>query len=283
MKKAVIFGAGTLGKSLYARLTPTTDVIMVDNDDNKWGDNVDSPKKMMEYDFDNVYIAVANKIAIEEIFEQLKNEFNIPEHKIIKFWGGNSDDAQNFLNRASWLEPFSLYVNLHRIEGGIAEIGVLGGTFSQHINRLFPNKRLYLFDTFEGYDSRDFEIEKDKNEVFADFQNGASLPKTSVELVLSKLPYPNMAVIKKGYFPDTFDIIDERFCFVFLDLNLYNPTKAGLELFYPLMSHGGVILVHDYFYGSQNGVSRAVDEFLSENALVAVPAGDNTAIAIIKN
>jgi hypothetical protein len=49
------------------------------------------------------------------------------------------------------------------------------------------------------------------------------------------------------------------------------------------MSHGGVILIHDYFYGGQNGVANAVDEFLAENSLVAIPTADSTAVAIVNN
>ncbi|MCL2019504.1 MAG: TylF/MycF family methyltransferase [Oscillospiraceae bacterium] len=282
MKKVVIFGAGALGKSLRYRFGQSASVIMVDNDSAKWSDEIFSPEKLKEIDFDFVYIAVSS--FIDEIHEQLKNELCVPEHKIIKFWEQNNNNTLNFLNRVSWLEPFSMHLNIHNISGSIAEVGVLQGDFSQHLNRLFPDRRLYLFDTFEGYDTRDFTEEQIKNEVADIFQNSSDfLPETSVELVMSKLPYPDKAIIKKGYFPETFDITDEKFCFVFLDLNLYNPTKSGLEIFYPLMSRGGVILIHDYFFGGQNGVSRAVDEFLNENSIFAVPAGDNTAVAIIKN
>jgi len=282
MKKTVIFGAGTLGKTLYHKLRKNGgSYIMVDNDPKKWRDDVLSPEKLREIEFEKIYIAVASEG--EEILRQLTSEYSVPEHKILGFYGNNSDNTSNFMSRTSWLEPFSTYISLHNITGSIAEVGVLSGDFSRHLNRLFPDRRLYLFDTFEGYDPRDFEAEQIKNEVFDEFQKGLTHWKTSPELVLSKLPYPDMAVIKKGYFPETFDIKDEKFCFVFLDLNLYDPIKAGLEIFYPLMSRGGVILIHDYFYGGQNGVGHAVDEFLEEHSLVAVPAGDNTAVAIIKN
>jgi O-methyltransferase len=180
-----------------------------------------------------------------------------------------------------------LYIYLNNIGGSIAEAGVYKGDFSHHINRLFPDRRLYLFDTFEGYDERDFAAEKANNEVFDEFAAGAEavnrLADTSVKLVLGKLPNPQNAVIKKGYFPSTFDLGDEVFSFVFLDLNLYQPTIEGLKIFYPLMSKGGVILVHDYFYSTQNGVYNAVNEFMGAMSLSAVPAADNTAIAIVKS
>jgi hypothetical protein len=73
----------------------------------------------------------------------------------------------------------------------------------------------------------------------------------------------------------------ERFCFVNIDPDLYAPTKAGLQLFYPRMVNRGVILVHDY--NILEGVTQAVDEFLeaAPNA-IAVPIGDFMSLAIVK-
>jgi O-methyltransferase len=39
---------------------------------------------------------------------------------------------------------------------------------------------------------------------------------------------------------------DVLYALVNLDADLYNPTKAGLEYFYPHLSPGGVIFIHDY-------------------------------------
>jgi O-methyltransferase len=47
-----------------------------------------------------------------------------------------------------------------------------------------------------------------------------------------------------------------------LDADLYNPTKKGLEYFYPRLSPGGVIIVHDYNF-KWPGIKKAVDEFVS--------------------
>jgi nucleoside-diphosphate-sugar epimerase len=39
------------------------------------------------------------------------------------------------------------------------------------------------------------------------------------------------------------------------------PMRAGLELFYPRMAGGGLLLVHDYANPHWEGPRRAVDEF----------------------
>lgn len=41
------------------------------------------------------------------------------------------------------------------IEGSVAEAGVYQGNFSAVINKCFPTRKLYLFDTFEGFDSKE--------------------------------------------------------------------------------------------------------------------------------
>lgn len=60
----------------------------------------------------------------------------------------------------------------------MAEVGVYTGEFCKLFNRYFPERKLYLFDTFEGFDSkRDLVNEVDLDE-FKD---------TSVDIVLSKM------------------------------------------------------------------------------------------------
>ena len=45
-------------------------------------------------------------------------------------------------------------------KGECAEAGVFEGDFAKWINQYFPDRKLYLFDTFEGFDMRDIEKEK---------------------------------------------------------------------------------------------------------------------------
>jgi O-methyltransferase len=63
----------------------------------------------------------------------------------------------------------------------------------------FPDRKLYLFDTFEGFDERDVKIEL-KNNYSAGNQDFSN---TSVELVLNKMKHKDNCIIKKGFFPET--------------------------------------------------------------------------------
>ena len=72
--------------------------------------------------------------------------------------------------RYSSLELAAKEINENIISKGrkenIAELGVWQGDFAQYINQLFPNQKLYLFDTFEGFDKRNFDKEDNLSILF---------------------------------------------------------------------------------------------------------------------
>jgi hypothetical protein len=289
MKKIVIFGAADLGQALYERIKNTSEVLyFVDNGHEKPWDlpkDVLPPSKLLEGGFDCVYIA--SMAGLESIYSQLLN-MGIPAHKINRLWGESNlyEHDASIVARIRFLEQFAEYAYYLGIEGSTAECGVYRGEFAREINRVFFDRTLYLFDTFEGFDDKDLINENEINPRFANLQNWINtvqdFTNTSIEIVTQKLPYPDKVIVRKGYFPATFDVGNDKFVFVNLDTDLYAPIKAGLELFYPRMSKGGVILVHDY-YSPTGGVHPAVDAFLLENHLVAIPIGDYKSMAIIKN
>ena len=68
----------------------------------------------------------------------------------------------------------------------------------------------------------------------------------------------------KGPFPLTVeDLKEDQYAFVHLDADLYQPTLAALRYFYPKLSAGGVIIVHDYNH-HWDGARKAVTEFMTE-------------------
>ena len=76
---------------------------------------------------------------------------------------------------------------------------------------------------------------------------------------------------------------EDTFALVSIDVDLCNPTKAGLEFFYPRLTPGGVILVHDY-NDDWPELMKAVNDFclsIPEN-LIPVADADST-VMIIKN
>ena len=96
--------------------------------------------------------------------------------------------------------------------------------------------------------------------------------------------HPEQCIIKKGYFPETAIGVEDKFVFVMLDMDLYQPMLAGLEFFYDKMVPGGVMLLHDYFHEELPGVKCAVEEYERRvgEKLCKIPIGDGCSIAVVK-
>ena len=277
-KTAILFGAAGGGRRLLPKIVVNYDVkFFVDNDKKKWGDKVGkyeicSPSTLLQgvvYD----YIIITSEPGKNSIFQQLL-DVGVERSKIVTQYVESALEARDkfICNLADlWNENKN---------GACAEVGVFQGQFAQVINSVFKDKKLYLFDTFEGFDKRDIEIERSNKYSIAEINDYNF---TSVEMVLSRMPYSKQCIIKKGYFPDSTEGIEEQFCFVNLDLDLYSPTLQGLRWFSKRMTEGGVILVHDYFTTNFKGVRHAVEDFLREShkQYGIMPIGDGVSIAIL--
>jgi hypothetical protein len=187
----------------------------------------------------------------------------------------------NIINiRNQWLRNFAEIVNNERpLIESVAEAGVFRGEFAKLINECFPNRKLYLFDTFEGFSKRDLKYEA-HNSIAAENRFDA----TNEQLVIKKMKHPNTVVIKNGYFPETALDVREEFLFVSLDMDLYKPMLEGLKFFYDAMIYGGVILCHDYYSTEYPGTKQAVEDYekLIGMKLLKLPIGDQYSIAIVK-
>jgi O-methyltransferase len=179
--------------------------------------------------------------------------------------------------RLSTLELVSNEINKRNIVGSVAELGVYKGKFAKHINQYFPDRLLYLFDTFAGFDDRDITLEKKNN-----FSTGMQdFSDTSVEAVMKLMPFPEKCIPVKGFFPDSAVGVNDNFAFVSLDADLYEPIYNGLRFFYPKLSHGGFIFVHDFNNDLYKGSRKAVEQFCHEQMINFVPLSDVGGSAII--
>lgn len=152
----------------------------------------------------------------------------------------------------------------------MAELGVYRGDFAKKINEAFPDRKFYLFDTFEGFDERDVCREHSSG-----FSSGTqNFSGTSINSVLRKMRNPANCVVKKGFFPETAKGLEEHFAFVSIDADLYEPIYEGLKYFYPRLSAGGYVFIHDYNNDSYRGAAKAVKKFCAENRLSFVPLSD---------
>lgn len=313
-------GNGCKEVNLLLDLNKCNVVGYLDNNEKKYGcyfmdKIVINPKDISKYDYD--FIVIANSFC-DDIINQLLS-YNVPREKIIAPFLKSSKKTFDLINREfdnynkisknkidklclcnmgvlgrereidenfffqdfvriSSIELAANQINSNNISGNVAELGVYRGDFSSIINMLFKERKLYLFDTFDGFDERDIMIDetnKYSKSSKQDFSN------TSIDTVLCKMKYSNQCVIKKGYFPESLDGLEDKFAFVSIDADLYKPTYDGLIYFYPRMVKGAYIFIHDYNNLIYPGVKKAVDKFCAENDISIFPLSDYCGTAVI--
>jgi len=157
---------------------------------------------------------------------------------------------------------YSLWFQLQRIQknnipGDLAELGVYKGETAKLIHHLIPDRNLYLFDSFSGL----------PKQVIREDCDGTVRPQTvkfdntTPDEVLAYINGNKLITIKEGIFPETATGLEERtFAFVHVDADLYQSTLDALQFFYPRLSPGGMILLHDYNHNWE-GVEKAINEF----------------------
>lgn len=175
------------------------------------------------------------------------------------------------------------YINKNLVQGDVAEVGVFQGFFSIKINEVFPDRMIYLYDTFEGFDENDIDKEQSPSQIrkknWYSAINSISNRVDLIDVIKSNLKYPHKAIFRKGYFPDSAQLdCNCSFSFVSIDLDIYAPTLTALRFFYPKVSGGGYIFIHDSKF---DGVARAIEEFKLEQDFKIVPICDQAETVII--
>lgn len=171
--------------------------------------------------------------------------------------------ASGSSNHGDLARLYLLLLNIARvlkenIPGDLAEIGVYKGNTAQILAEAAraSRRRLYLFDTFGGFDAADFDEGDPVSKSYRD---------SSLEAVRSFIGTESVEYVV-GRFPESLSRIElpDRFAIVHLDCDLYKPTAAGLSCFYPRLSSGGLLILHDYSSGHWGGCSQAIDHFLKD-------------------
>lgn len=179
--------------------------------------------------------------------------------------------------KISVIECISREIYINGVWGDIAEAGVFQGNTARFINTFFPDRKLYLFDTFEGFSDKDIESEDSRDMYHMDI----NFKDTTVDYVLSRMHFPKNVVIKKGWFPESAKGIEEKFALVRLDMDLYDPTYSGLNLFWDKISPGGYIVVHDCRSTNFDGARQALLDFCKEKNVGYYNSPDNLGSAVI--
>ena len=188
------------------------------------------------------------------------------------------------------------YLNAAGIEGDIVECGVWRGGSMMLAKDLCSDsplaRRIYLYDTFAGMSEPTGDvvshIERPARETFqatpSDGHNGwaeASLEDVKENFRRAQL-LDDSVVFVEGKVEETLADMDrqpQRIALLRLDTDWYESTKIELEVLYPRLVPGGVLIIDDY--GHWAGARKAVDEYF-KNDPVLLNRIDYTARLVVR-
>ena len=124
-----------------------------------------------------------------------------------------------------------------------------------------------MVDSFEGLSK---PVEKDGAFAASRYEKNA-FTTTSLEHVQQTMAEFSETTILQGWIPEVFSQVPvQPYRFAHVDVDIYEPTKASLEFFFPLLVPGGILVVDDYGPWPKReweGCHKAVQEFASEHQL----------------
>ena len=167
---------------------------------------------------------------------------------------------------------FSLIQNIEYILNkkkvyDFVECGCWKGHSSYIISKLIKNNKkkinFHIFDSFEGLSNSTTEDDiyhRKKNKDKAKIQSYFKSDQFFVEKkVLKEF---NFVKTYKGWIPERFkDLKVNKFSFVHLDVDLYQPTIESLKFFYPKLAKGGIIICDDFNVTGFPGATKAWNEY----------------------
>jgi hypothetical protein len=163
--------------------------------------------------------------------------------------------------------------SLSDVEGDTAECGVFQGTTSFFICQARGRGPHHVFDSFAGLSAPSPEDDPEDESATKWRTGDFAAPEILAKRNLAEFPFVRFY---PGWIPERFpEVADRSFCFVHIDVDLYEPTRDSLEFFFPRVVHGGMIVCDDYGFANCPGAHRACDEFAVRGAarLVHLPTG----------
>ena len=176
------------------------------------------------------------------------------------------------VNRFSkFITHLDLFRRTSSLRGEIIECGVFKGNSLMRwikFRSLLENsysRKIYGFDTFGPFPDASIEEDKVKRQAFINEAGSESVKKNQFENYLKNLNLTENVFLIEGDVNKTVpDFISKnkeiRISLLHIDVDLYQPTKTCIEVFFPHVVKGGIIVLDDY--GAFPGANKAIEEFI---------------------
>lgn len=171
-----------------------------------------------------------------------------------------------------------------KLEGDFVEFGVFTGILSRSIVEYVDfgkqtNRRLWLFDTFQGLDESKMSETELKRGLVTSY-NKSYTGDYYGEVQQTFAPFPNVKIIK-GSVPDSLAGIDiPKAAYVSIDMNSAAPEIAAATYIWPRLVSGGIIIYDDYAWMAHIEQKRAHDQWAAERGctILTLPTGQGLLI-----
>lgn len=190
------------------------------------------------------------------------------------------------------------HVKYNNLEGDIVETGVFKGANLILINNFLKkfniDKKIFAYDTYSGQSEPtdlDFDIKgTSMKKKFSDYKEKNLIPVycslDDVKGYIKKYSKNDLdqLIFIEGKVEDT--LIEEKnlpskISLLRLDTDFYESVKISLEILYPRLVSGGVLIIDDYGYCK--GAKIAVDNFFKDKKNIWMHRVDYTCRLIIKS
>ena len=200
-----------------------------------------------------------------------------------RIWSAVSPYTMTSIERGYSLYKAVEYTLLRNIPGDFVECGVWkGGSCMLMALTLkhfgIEDRRIRLYDTFTGMtEPGDEDViawnGKPVSEKWESDRRGETNNFTGWSVSLENV---KKNILTTGYPEEMFDFVEgpveqtlparspAKISLLRLDTDWYESTRVELEILYPKLASGGVLIIDDY--GHFSGARKAVDEFFSESA-----------------
>lgn len=208
---------------------------------------------------------------------------DINETDFWKYYESSKPFTMTSVERMYALYQSVNYVLDNQIPGDFVECGVWRGGSAMMIahvlkHRGVRNRKIFLFDTFEGMPQATKEDEdfagKQASEIMEENTGNknatiwclADLADVKANMAKTGLN-PNQIEYVKGMVEDTIPNAADigQISLLRLDTDWYESTRHELVHYFPKVSKNGVVIIDDY--GHWKGSRKAVDEYFSEKGL----------------
>ena len=171
------------------------------------------------------------------------------------------------------------HIKSQNLDGDLVECGVWRGgnliLMRKFADEFFPHKTVFGFDTFEGMSpatdldvdyagnkSADMMRKTIKDNSFGNIHAYCDLDSVRENLKVCSA-YKNVRLLK-GRVEDTLRVknnLPKSISLLRLDTDWYESTKMELDVLFPRLVSGGVLIIDDY--GHFKGAKKAVDDYFS--------------------